>query len=570
MIHFKHIGHRLLASIGGIVILGIGAIAITYAVRQEASSIQQAENALGKVTDSVAEGLMALMQGGHAKAAPDFSARLKNVPNVVSYRILRVDGTEAFNDNATVEKVNEKLGEFEFTGRKGNPEPKRLVSKSDPDLERMRETGERVFSYQTLPGGERLVSVFSPIRTSVGCKKCHEPAERIRGAINLTVSMKELDADVERTWQLSILVIMLSLAGIVALIYWFAHRTVVSRIISFSRAMETAAVGDMSVRLKATGKDEIGRMARSFNHMNEELREIYDSLKEERNKLNTVIHGASSGIVVTDALQHIVLVNKAAEQIIGKSEQLIIEQGFLKLFDDAVWMAARIANTEAEHAPSLLVWKEKTLSIQASTIRHDDGEIIGSAALIRDITEEKRLEAQLKQQSITDALTGLHNRRYFDEVLATEFKRWKRYAQPLSVMMIDVDHFKKFNDTHGHDCGDRVLSALGGVLRSLAPPSVIPCRYGGEEMIIVMPGMLQAGAADAAETVRQRISELVIDGLKVTVSIGVAGCPGHEVEDGDALVKLADDALYDAKEGGRNQVRIARPRLPDDQAGDTQ
>jgi diguanylate cyclase (GGDEF)-like protein len=233
-------------------------------------------------------------------------------------------------------------------------------------------------------------------------------------------------------------------------------------------------------------------------------------------------------------------------------------------------MAARIANTEAEHAPSLLVWKEKTLSIQASTIRHGDGEIIGSAALIRDITEEKRLEAQLKQQSITDALTGLHNRRYFDEVLATEFKRWKRYAQPLSVMMIDVDHFKKFNDTHGHDCGDRVLSALGGVLRSLAPPSVIPCRYGGEEMIIVMPGLLQASAADAAETVRQRISELVIDGLKVTVSIGVAGCPGHEVEDGDALVKLADDALYDAKEGGRNQVRIARPRLPDDQAGDTQ
>ncbi|WP_310449390.1 diguanylate cyclase [Sulfuritalea sp.] len=570
MIHFRRIGHRLLASVGGIVILGIVAIALTYAIRQEASSLQQAENALGKVTDSVAEGLAAIMLGGHAKAAPDFASRLKNVPNVVDYRIIRIDGTQAFVDNATVEQVNARLGEFEFTGRKGEPAPVRAVSSIDPALERMRQTGERVFSYHTQPGGERLVTVFSPIHAGLSCKKCHGAEAALRGAITLTVSMKEIDDDVEHTWRLSILVIIGALAGIITLIYWFAHRTVVSQIVEFLKAMETAAVGDNSVRLKATSRDEIGRMARSFNHMNEELLQIYGNLKEERAKLNTVIHGASSGIVVTDALQHVVLVNRAAENIIGRSEQAIIEGGFLHLFDDSAWMEARIQNEGGEASSPLLEWNGKILSVQASTIRHEGGTIIGSAALIRDITEEKRLEARLKEQSITDALTDLHNRRHFDEVLVTEYKRWKRYAQPLSVMMIDVDHFKKFNDTHGHDCGDRVLSAIGAVLKTLAAPSLIPCRYGGEEMLIVMPGVVEERGVQLAETVRQRISELVIDGLKVTVSIGVAGVPGHEVENGDALVKLADDALYDAKEGGRNQVRRAGPRSAGYLGADTQ
>lgn len=557
MIHFRHIGHRLLAAVGGIVILGIAAIAFTYAMRQEASSIQQAESALGKVTDSVAEGLKALMMGGHAKAAPDFASRLGNVPNVIDYRIIRVDGMQAFVDNTTVEKVNQRLGEFEFTGRKNDPPPQRAVSADDPSLESMLRSGKRVFSYRTLPGGERLITVFNPIVATPACRKCHGE-ETIRGAITLTASMKDIDSDIEQTWRLSILVIVAALAAIVALIYWFAHRTVVSRIVEFLGAMETAAVGDMSVRLKTGGGDELGRMARSFNHMNEELLEIYGNLREERNKLNTIIHGATSGIVVTDALQQVVLVNPAAEEILGRSEKDIVARGFLQLFDDPAWMEGRIADATQGHAATLLKWNDKVLSIQASTIRHESGDVIGSAALIRDITEEHRLETELKEQSITDALTGLHNRRHLDEVLVTEYKRWQRYAQPLSVMMIDVDHFKKFNDTHGHDCGDRVLAAIGAVLRGLAAPSMIPCRYGGEEMLAIMPGVVEEQAMTLAETVRQSISELVIDGLRVTVSIGVAGMPGHEAGDGEALVKLADDALYDAKENGRNQVR--RPR----------
>jgi diguanylate cyclase (GGDEF)-like protein len=153
----------------------------------------------------------------------------------------------------------------------------------------------------------------------------------------------------------------------------------------------------------------------------------------------------------------------------------------------------------------------------------------------------------------------LGNRRFFDEKLSAEFKRWRRYGQPLSLMMIDIDHFKKFNDTHGHDCGDNVLRAIGGVLKSAEDAAVIPCRYGGEEMVILMEGYVQEKAAELADRIRQQIAALIIDGLQVTASIGVAGCPGHPVDSGEALLKLADEALYRAKESGRNRVCQAEP-----------
>lgn len=556
MSQFRKIGHRLLATVGSVVILGIVAITVTYAMRQESASLQQNEYALGLVAESASQGLGALMLGGHSKAAPDFAGRLKDVPNIIDYRIIRVDGTQAFVDSVTIEKVRERIGDFEFIPR--TTDSVRVVAATDPSLERMRKTGQRVFHYHIQPGGERQVTVFSPMYSASACHKCHGSDEVLRGAITFTVSMQDIDRNVEKTWQLAILVIAAALLGIVSLIYWFAHRTVVSQLVEFLGAMERVAAGDTSVRLGATSRDELGDMARAFNHMNENLLATYESLRDERNKLNTVIHSAGTGIVVTDTAQQIVLVNRAAERIIGRTTPEIVGSGFLNLFDDPGWMQARLGTGPAPSGAEILEWQGRMLSVKASTIRNSRSEVIGSAALIRDVTEEKRLEARLKAQSITDTVTGLFNRRHFDEILNTEFKRWKRYAQPFSVLMIDVDHFKKFNDTHGHDCGDHVLVAIGAVLTELSAPAQIPCRYGGEEMIIVMPGVVETGGMELAETVRQRISQLLIDGLRVTVSIGVAGLPGHAVDTADSLVKLADNALYAAKEGGRNRVCLAK------------
>jgi diguanylate cyclase (GGDEF)-like protein/PAS domain S-box-containing protein len=396
---------------------------------------------------------------------------------------------------------------------------------------------------------------MSPVNNATPCHKCHGNDESVRGVISFTVSMQDVDRNVTQTWRLAALVIATALLGIVSLIYWFTHRIVVVKLIEVLKAMEAVAAGDNSLRLKSTRRDEIGDMARAFNHMNQNLLQTWEQLRDERNKLNTVIHSAGTGIVVTDGAMRIVLVNRAAETIIGRAAREITEHGFLELFDDPDWMRQRLEDGEGKGSTAILHWQGRILSVHASTIRA--GAVIGSAALIRDVTEEKRLEARLEQQSITDALTGIFNRRHFDEVIETEFKRWKRYGQPVSVAMIDVDHFKKFNDTHGHDCGDHVLGAIGRVLLELSAPAQIPCRYGGEELIVVMPGVAEEAGAKFAEAIRQRIAGLVVDGLQVTASIGVAGLPGHAADTAATLVRLADEALYVAKEKGRNQVRVA-------------
>lgn len=554
---FHSIGNRLLLLVGTVVAVGMVGLVLIYTDRQEATIFRENEQALQKVADSVAEGLSALMLKGHAKAAEEFAQRLKTVPNIVDYRIIRSDGTEAFVDNATVDAVNDRLGDLEFFGRKKSPPPTVVLAPSNPDLVRARRDQRSVISYETLPGGERLVTILGPIRAQDGCERCHGQAGGPRGFIKLTTSLQAIDADIQRTRNLALLFIAVGLVLIVTAIYWFARRTVVDHIVSINRAMATAATGDLTHRLSERKGDEIGYMARSFNRMSEELLQIYAGLRDERSKLTTIIRGADSGIVVTDSEQQIVLVNPSACKMLGKEEGQVVRDGLMATLDDPDWLAAEFNRQAWDPKPALLQRGDQVLSVQASVIRDAGGAMIGSAVLLRDVTREKALEETLRKESITDALTGLYNRRYFDETITAEFKRWQRYQQPLSVIMVDIDHFKKFNDTHGHECGDRVLAAIGSVLGNITTHSSIACRYGGEELVVILPGSQEAAAAGLAEALRKEVAALTVDGMGVTASFGVAGLPGHRVEDGAALLKLADDALYRAKSSGRNRVCVA-------------
>lgn len=169
-----------------------------------------------------------------------------------------------------------------------------------------------------------------------------------------------------------------------------------------------------------------------------------------------------------------------------------------------------------------------------------------------------RLRETLRQQSIRDPLTGLFNRRYLEEALNHELSRCTRRVQPLSVLMLDVDHFKQFNDLHGHSGGDRVLAAIGELLLAQTRGEDICCRYGGEELTIILPEVDLATASAMAEKLRAGIDGLQVmaDGVslpKITASFGVATFPGHA---GNAaqLLRKADEALYRAKQAGRNQV----------------
>lgn len=171
------------------------------------------------------------------------------------------------------------------------------------------------------------------------------------------------------------------------------------------------------------------------------------------------------------------------------------------------------------------------------------------------------LQERLRIQSIREPLTGLFNRRYLEESLTRELARCDRRGLPLSVMMMDLDHFKAFNDLHGHVGGDTLLSGFGQLLLRLARAEDIACRYGGEEFTLILPETDAETARERAESIRAAVGAMRIRHMgqelpAVTVSIGVASFPLNGRE-GESLIRHADEALYRAKRGGRDRVEMA-------------
>jgi diguanylate cyclase (GGDEF)-like protein len=172
-----------------------------------------------------------------------------------------------------------------------------------------------------------------------------------------------------------------------------------------------------------------------------------------------------------------------------------------------------------------------------------------------------KLRDQLRDQSIRDALTGMFNRRYMLETCRREFSRATRTGQSVSILSMDIDHFKKFNDNHGHDAGDSVLRAVSDCLKATFREEDVPCRFGGEEFVVILPGTVAHVAVNKAEEVRAKIEAVVVRYLdanlpRVTISIGVAAFP-NSGDNAQAVLKAADDALYRAKDGGRNRVELS-------------
>lgn len=172
-----------------------------------------------------------------------------------------------------------------------------------------------------------------------------------------------------------------------------------------------------------------------------------------------------------------------------------------------------------------------------------------------------KLRETLRQQSIRDALTGLYNRRFLEETLGREILRARRANIPLSLMMLDVDHFKHFNDKFGHQAGDLVLSNLGRILQAHVRGEDLACRYGGEEFMLVLPGAALDVTQERAELLRQEVEALSVHMNDqhlgpVTISIGLSCLPQNGTV-AELLIQAADAALYQAKQSGRNVVKVA-------------
>ena len=176
---------------------------------------------------------------------------------------------------------------------------------------------------------------------------------------------------------------------------------------------------------------------------------------------------------------------------------------------------------------------------------------------------------KLLKLSVTDDRTNLLNDRYLKRRLAEEFKRAQRYASPLSLMMLDLDHFKQINDKYGHDCGDQVLARFGRLVIENAREIDIVGRFGGEEFLMILPNTDGIRAAIVAERVRKAAEEHVYKYreslVRITVSAGLASYPTNRAVRTDAeLLKAADSALYRAKQSSRNKVMLDRASMPSD------
>jgi diguanylate cyclase (GGDEF)-like protein len=224
------------------------------------------------------------------------------------------------------------------------------------------------------------------------------------------------------------------------------------------------------------------------------------------------------------------------------------------VIDVRISQLAKRGNHSSGH---LLVLRDVTQSRQAERAL-----AAANVALRDQLDTIERLRVELQEQAIRDSLTGLFNRRYLDEVLVRELARAHREEYPVSIALLDVDHFKRLNDTHGHGAGDRMLAALGQLLGNDVRGGDVACRYGGEELLVVLPNADQDGALGRAEQWREACAALRVtaDGksLGVTISVGVATAPLDGAHPA-TLLAAADRALYTAKRAGRDRVVAASP-----------
>ena len=220
---------------------------------------------------------------------------------------------------------------------------------------------------------------------------------------------------------------------------------------------------------------------------------------------------------------------------------------------EALLLALGLADRINSERKARIATQERMLEIQLKANQELDNKV-------RERTEELEImNGQLQTASITDSLTQVKNRHYFDKKFPAEYRRAYREKSWISLLILDIDHFKHFNDNHGHQAGDEILKVVAAAIQDVVKrPSDAVSRYGGEEFTVLLPSTPKEGAYQVAERIRKHIEEILLDWqgetLTVTISIGLASCIPPHYEGEASLLKQADDFLYVAKDHGRNQV----------------
>ena len=266
----------------------------------------------------------------------------------------------------------------------------------------------------------------------------------------------------------------------------------------------------------------------------------------------------------------------AFKTIMDNPPDLVLCDLVMPGFDGLKFLGLKASRKELEQIPVIILTAEDDLDRKAEILERGASDYVTKPfhekellARVRIHTKLKILQdelleknAQLEALSVTDPLTGLANRRQLMTRLTEEVDRARRYKTPLSVVMVDIDHFKQVNDAHGHAMGDEVLRNIGAMLKAKVRSTDLAARYGGEELTLVLPHTDLPAAIQVAENLRQGIADLEhrLDDITLTktASMGIATREGqNEAPSAEDLLKVADEALYRAKQKGRNRVEAA-------------
>ena len=410
------------------------------------------------------------------------------------------------------------------------------------------------------------------------------------------------------------LLIGVLLAGFLVLALAMASaisRALTGQIRTFLSAARRLARGDFRQPVPVEGRDEFAELGREFNSMSRQLESKIEEVERKREELAETIRRV--GDALATGLDRDGVVALAVRQAVDACEAdagraVALDRGAfanhdvgslvgdlmtaLELSERAAFAVRPEVGTELlealdQEAPP----KVRRRSVHARAGRAfglsvpmrslvGGPEYLGAISIARRDAEFTREEEELleylagqavvsienaslhetvERQAVTDELTGLANVRALASILTRELERSRRFDSPLSLVMLDIDDFKMVNDTHGHPQGDEVLAQVAGVLRAHSRDIDAPARYGGEEMVVVVPGTDSEGAARLAERMREAIERTQVAGvgggpaLSVTASFGVASVP-ESASDRDTLIAAADSALYQAKRAGKNRV----------------
>jgi diguanylate cyclase (GGDEF)-like protein/PAS domain S-box-containing protein len=291
-----------------------------------------------------------------------------------------------------------------------------------------------------------------------------------------------------------------------------------------------------------------------------------EALRKSEEKFRNIAQTAVDAIILADRNGNIIFWNKSAQRIFGYEEGEILGKPLTLLMaeqyrNDHKKGMERVKSTgESKYFGKITEMQGlrkdgHIFPIELSVSMWRLGEETFYSGIIRDITKRKQLECELETLATTDKLTQAFNRTKFHELMKAELERAKRYNHPLSMIMFDIDHFKKVNDAHGHSVGDYVLQTLTQVVKGRLRETDYLIRWGGEEFIIIAPETDVERAEVLAERIRKAVEGYGFDQAgKITVSFGVTQFKKNDTE--DTFIKRADDALYQAKQKGRNRVEV--------------